>query len=214
MTKRATWWIIVPIKDVTRAKTRLAKNSSQRRQFAIAMARDTLCAVANADGVDGVLVVCEREVDAASIALPGVKAVARPGLDMNGAIGAGVEMVRKGRNSANVGALPGDLPYLKSSELEVVLDHATSVLRGVVGDRHGIGTTLLTAIAGVSLEPRYGPGSLTRHLEVGATQLDVPAHSGIRKDVDVESDLNPTRTLGHHTRALLDRRCDNSWVLP
>lgn len=212
MTQRSTWWVVVPMKDMTHAKTRLAETRSQRRQFAIVMARDTLCAAANADAVEGVLVVCEREEDVESFALPGVTVLARPGLDINDAIRAGVAVARSGRDHANVAALPGDLPYLRSSELDVVLDRAASVQRGVVGDRTGTGTTLLTALAGVELDPRYGPDSLSRHIEAGATQLSVPAWSGIRRDVDVQSDLAPTPALGRRTSALLDKKFAESWV--
>jgi 2-phospho-L-lactate/phosphoenolpyruvate guanylyltransferase len=212
MAAHSTWWVIVPMKDMTRAKTRLAESRGQRRQFAIVMARDTLCAVVNADAVEGVLVVCEREEDVESFALPGVSVVVRPGLDINDAIRAGVALVRFGGDSRNVAALPGDLPYLSSSELDVVLERAASVPRAVVGDRTGRGTTLLTARTGVELEPRYGPGSLAQHLDTGATQLSVPAWSGIRRDVDLQSDLAPTPALGRRTSALLDQKLTKSWV--
>lgn len=203
MLERARWWVVVPMKDLAQAKTRLAVTGSRRRQLAIVMARDTLCAVVGAVAVEGVVVVCQREKDVDSFALPGVTVVARPGLDINCAICAGVALARCGRARANVAALPGDLPYLRSSELDVVLDRAASVQRGVVGDRSGTGTTLLTAVAGVELEPRYGPGSLSRHIEAGATRLNVPPWSGIRRDVDVRSDLASTPALGRRTSALL-----------
>ena len=206
------WWVVVPMKDMSRAKTRLAETRGQRRQLAIVMARDTLCAVVNAEAVDGVLVVCEREEDVESFALPGVTVVVRPALDINDAIRAGVSLVRSGSGHVNIAALPGDLPYLRSSELDVVLDRAATVPRGVVGDRTGTGTTLLTAVAGVELEPRYGPGSLAQHLYAGATQLSVPAWSGLRRDVDLQSDLAPTPALGRRTSALLDEKLAASWV--
>jgi 2-phospho-L-lactate guanylyltransferase len=200
------------MKDMTHAKSRLAESRGRRRQFAIVMARDTLCAVVNADAVEGVVVVCEREEDVESFALRGVTVVVRPGLDINDAIRAGVALVRTEGDQVNVAALPGDLPYLRSSEVDVVLDRAASVPRGVVGDRTSSGTTLLTALAGAALEPRYGPGSLAQHLDAGATELSVPTWSGIRRDVDLRSDLAPTPSLGRRTSALLDEKLAESWV--
>lgn len=202
----------MPMKDMSRAKTRLAETRARRRQFAIVMARDTLCAVANSDAVEGVVVVCEREEDVESFALPGVTVAVRPGLDINDAIRAGVALARSGRDRVNVASLPGDLPYLRSSELDVVLDRAASMPRGVVGDRTGSGTTLLTALAGVELEPRYGPGSLAQHIDAGAAQISVPAWSGIRRDVDLQSDLAPTPALGRRTSALLEKKFADTWV--
>lgn len=212
MAERAQWWVVVPMKDMTHAKTRLAESRGRRRQFAIVMARDTLCAIVNAEAVEGVLVVCEREEDVESFALPGVTVVVRPGLDINEAIRAGAALVRSGVDQVNVAALPGDLPYLRSSEVDVVLERAASVPRAVVGDRTASGTTLLTALAGVELEPRYGPGSLGQHLDAGATQLSVPAWSGIRRDVDRQGDLALTPSLGRRTSALLERELAESRV--
>ena len=201
------------MKDITRAKTRLAQSHFQRRRFAVAMARDTLHAVINAHAVEGVCVVCEQEKDVESFAVPGVTVIARGGLNINDAIRAGVALVRSGRDHANVAALPGDLPYLRSLELDVVLDRATAVPRAVVGDRAGIGTTLLTALAGLDLEPQFGPDSLSRHVEAGATQLNVPEWSGIRQDVDVPSDLIPTPELGPRTSALVNESIAEPWEL-
>jgi 2-phospho-L-lactate guanylyltransferase len=208
MTSQTRWSVIVPMKNMAQAKTRLGDTPGYRRQMAILMARDTLCAAANATAVDAVLVVCGREEDTESFALPGVSVVVRPGLDVNQAVRAGLALLRAGGDDVNVAVLPGDLPYLRSSELDVALRSAGRTPRAVVGDRTGHGTTLLTSRAGVDLVPHYGPDSLARHKETGAAELSLPAWSGIRRDVDVQSDLALTPALGYRTRALLEKRSD------
>jgi 2-phospho-L-lactate/phosphoenolpyruvate guanylyltransferase len=213
MTSTTRWSVIVPMKNMEHAKARLGDTPGYRRQIAILMARDTLCAAANATGVEAVVVVCDREEDTESFALPGVTVVVRPDLDVNQAIRAGLALVRAADDDVNVAVLPGDLPYLRSSELDVALRSAARTPRAVVGDRTGHGTTLLTARAGVELLPHYGPDSLARHMETGAAELSVPAWSGIRRDVDVQSDLALTPALGYRTRALLEKKLSDLRVL-
>ncbi len=200
------WWVVVPMKDTRAAKSRLGGSPDDRRQLAILMARDTLSAIVGAAFVEGVVVVCQHEDDIESFALPGVSVVVRPGLDMNQAIVEGARLVREQRPGADVAVLPGDLPFLRSSEVEVALAAAGGVSRAVVGDRSARGTTLLTARCGHDLNPRYGPDSLARHREAGATELSLPTWSGIRRDVDLDRDLGRTPALGRRTRALLERR--------
>ena len=45
MTSQTRWSVIVPMKNMAQAKTRLGDTPGYRRQMAILMARDTLCAV-------------------------------------------------------------------------------------------------------------------------------------------------------------------------
>lgn len=199
------WWVVVPMKRTDRAKSRLGGPHGRRRQLAILMARDTLCAAVNATNVAGVLVVCQQEADVESFSLPGVRVVVRPGLDLNQAVRAGQEMLRAVHLDADVAVLPGDLPYLRSSELETTLRRAGEVPRAVVGDREATGTTLLTARGGVDLDPAYGADSLSRHLASGAVRLDPPTWSGLRRDVDLADDLVVNVALGRRTRQLMDR---------
>jgi 2-phospho-L-lactate guanylyltransferase len=204
------WWAVVPMKDTRLAKSRLCGTPGERRQLAILMARDTLCAIANAWAVDGVVVIAQEERDRESFMLPGVRVVVRSGLGINDAIRAGVDVVRSGRADRDVAVLPGDLPYLRSSELDAALQRAAVEPRAVVADRHGAGTTLLTAATGVAVEPAYGPRSLRAHRDAGAVELSVPAWSGLRRDVDVMGDLAALGSLGRRTRTLLDRRAQRT----
>jgi 2-phospho-L-lactate guanylyltransferase len=206
------WWVVVPMKDTRLAKTRLGGTPGERRQLAILMARDTLCAIANARSVAGVVVVAQEERDRESFTLPGVRVVVRSGLGINDAIRAGVDLLRSGDAERDVAVLPGDLPYLRSSEIDAALQRAGAQPTSVVADRHGTGTTLLTARAGAAAEPAYGPGSLRAHRDQGAVELSVPAWSGLRRDVDVMADLAALGSLGRRTRTLLERRAHAATV--
>lgn len=198
--------MIVPMKDTRLAKSRLGGAPGERRQLAIVMARDTLCAAVNASCVEGVLVICDREVDVESFALPGVTVVVRAGLSLNEAVIAGAAYVRADRPTSNLAVLPGDLPYLRSSELESALGQAAGFTATCVGDRTGRGTTLTTVRAGTDLNPVYGVDSLARHRETGAFEIAIPAWSGLRRDVDLPEDLTVTHGLSPRTRHVMKQR--------
>jgi 2-phospho-L-lactate guanylyltransferase len=197
------WWVILPMKDTRLAKSRLGGAPGERRQLAIVMARDTLCAVVNASRVEGVLAVCDREEDFESFALPGVTVVVRPGLSLNHAVRAGAELLRAENPARNLAVLPGDLPYLRSTELDAALDRAAGFAATCMGDRTGRGTTLTTARSGTDLVPSYGVDSLARHREAGAAEVCTPAWSGLRRDVDLPEDLTITYALGPRTRRVM-----------
>lgn len=206
MPDRDRWWVIVPMKDTRLAKSRLGGAPDERRQLAIVMARDTMRAAVNAACVDGVVAVCDREADVESFALTGVTVVVRAGLSLNEAVIAGAAFVRAGAPDRNLAVLPGDLPYLRSSELEAALGRAAGFAATCVGDRTGRGTTLTTARGGTDLDPKYGLDSLGRHREAGAHEIGIPAWSGLRRDVDGPEDLSVTYSLGPLTRHVMERR--------
>jgi 2-phospho-L-lactate guanylyltransferase len=203
----ARWWVTIPMKDTGLAKSRFDGPAADRRQLATAMAGDTFRAVVNADSVEGCLVVCQNEADVQPFSLPGVAVIVCEGLGLNAAIAAGAEVLRaQDGGERNIAVLPGDLPYLRSAELDDALASAARVESACVGDRAGTGTTMLTARAGHALKPAYGVGSLRRHCEAGAHELRLPVWSGLRRDVDVPQDLRVDAFLGYCTRAFVERR--------
>lgn len=208
MVSTCRWWVVVPIKDTRRAKSRLASLGPVRRDLAIAMAEDTIDAVVGCRRVAGVLVVCERREDVALFARPRVDAVLAEAGGLNAAIHEGGDYIRALRPGAAIAVVPGDLPYLHRAELDAALACAESCERAVIGDRSGRGSTLTTAGSEVELRPRYGEDSLNRHVADGAVRLGFPAWSGLRRDVDVPGDLSAAPALGRRTSALLARWVD------
>ncbi|KQY54446.1 MULTISPECIES: 2-phospho-L-lactate guanylyltransferase [unclassified Nocardioides] len=204
------WWVIVPMKDTRHGKSRLGGEPGERRQLAIVMARDTLCAVVNASAVAGVLVVCDTADDVESFDLPGVRVRVAEGPGLNEAIRFGADQLRSADPGRDLAVLPGDLPYLRSSELDNALDRAGAVPVACVGDRTGRGTTLLTARAGHELLPSYGEGSLLAHRAGGAVEIGLPAWSGLRRDVDHAGDLTVDASLNARTRSVLPARTERN----
>lgn len=197
------WVAVVPVKPLTDAKTRLrgAVPSTAHSRLALAMAQDTVAATLACASVGRVLVVCDDATVRAGLEALGARCLPdRPGAGLNAALAFGAHDAR-----GPVAALTADLPALRPAELTGAL-HAAAALgaRAYVPDADGTGTVLLTAPAGVPLDPRFGPGSAATHRSSGAQRLD-GAWPGLRRDVDTAQDLDAAvgLGLGRHTERLL-----------
>lgn len=199
---RPGWTVIVPVKSTSRGKSRIAVDPEVRRQLAIALATDTVSAVASATAVMRVLVVADDADDAAMLT-----AVAKVDVRLTDATSLN-EAILDGRSlvSGPVAVLPGDLPSLTGAELDAALGAVDRPVM-VVADRQGIGTTLLAALVPADLVPRYGPDSYRRHRDAGAEPLALPVDSGVRRDVDTVEDLADVHgcRTARVASALLDR---------
>ena len=189
-----------------RAKTRLAdasSNPARHRALVRAMRRDTVSAVLATPDV-GQLIVVTATPQAALGDLAGLEeippddrihVVADPPHDgLNPAVAHAAEVAARRWPERGVAVVVADLPALSAASYQVVLANAAAVDLGVVVDRQGLGTTMLTAGPGHRLHPRFGAGSARRHLALGAVRLTAPPAA--RTDVDVLEDLEAARALG------------------
>lgn len=191
------WAVVVPVKRLAAAKTRLrgAIPGVPHELLVLALAQDTVRAVLACPAVVEVLVVTDDPEAAARLAELGARvAPDQPEAGLNAAIGYGAAMVaRPGRG---VGALAADLPALRPDELTGALREAgDGARRGFVPDAAGTGTTLLAAPPGVAIDARFGPDSAARHTASGARRLDGHWPS-LRRDVDTAADLVAAAALG------------------
>jgi 2-phospho-L-lactate guanylyltransferase len=204
--RRADWVVVVPVKRLSAAKSRLrgAVDDARHEDLALAMLRDTLTAVIVCPEVAEVLVVTDDPVVAASAAALGARTVPDvPAAGLNAAVAFGADVATGLHRRRAV--LAGDLPGLRPADLAEALRAAAGAGgRHFLRDSAGSGTVLLTAAPGVPLGPLFGVGSATAHAGSGATELsgDWPA---LRHDVDTPEDLTKAHTmgLGPHTSALL-----------
>lgn len=209
--------LLVPVKPLARAKTRLlgaadggAGSPRAHARLALALVRDTLAAAAGATTVRRVIAICSDEVVRAVLAEDRVTTIMdQPAAGQNRALRHGEAVLRTGGRTGAVGALPGDLPALRPEELDSALrDGLAARARVFCADRSGTGTTLLLAPPGLPLNPRFGPGSAAAHHATGAREL-AGTWPGLRCDVDTADDLAKARDigLGHFTRTALRLTC-------
>lgn len=202
------WAVVVPVKRLPEAKSRLRLDPSAppRERLALAMALDTVAAAAACPAVAEVLVVTADPVAAAELRRLGARVVPEPrgpGHGLNAAVRRGAGQVAAG---VGVAALAADLPALRSGELAAALAAAgeAAPAGGFTADSAGTGTTLLAAPPGARLRPRFGPGSAAAHAAAGLRRLDGEWPS-LRRDVDTVDDLVEAVRLGlgPHTAASL-----------
>ena len=189
------WSLVVPIKRLEQAKSRLTLPADARASLALAMALDTLGAVLGAGRVARlVIVTSEAQVRAALDGTPRVRWLDDPGTGLGGAIARGQDHLSAIATGPSA-ILLGDLPALRSAELDEALAAAQEHQRAMVPDAEGTGTTLLTAVRAQDLRPRFGPGSRAAHESAGHLVLD-RAGPGLRHDVDTAADLAAAIRLG------------------
>jgi len=205
-------WAVVPVKDTSTAKQRLADAlpQEQRSALALAMLEDVLEALAGARGLTGIILVT---------ADPAAQSLARR-------CGARISEAHacEGHTAAVVGAarslaasgeamltIPGDVPLATSAEIEHVLDaHRRGRRFVIVPARDELGSNAILAAPADTVPLRFGDNSFFPHLDaaracgIEPTILPLP---GIGLDIDTPEDLaaflaRPSRT---RARALLDR---------
>ncbi len=191
--------LVIAVKRLAAAKTRLAPafSAADRERVVLAMLVDTIVAASAVPSVGSVIVVTPDEGAAAAADRLGARVLRDPTPEghpdpLNNALTAAAALAR--RDTANVVAVQGDLPALRTQELAEAIGVARARPRSFVADRQGTGTSALFSF-GVPLGPRFGSDSAQRHRRSGAVEL-TGAWPGLRCDIDTLDDLVAARRLG------------------
>lgn len=202
-----SWGVVVPVKRLAVAKSRLGSYGDElRQQLALAFAADVVTAALATASVRHVLVVTD-DAQAAEL-LVGLGAISTPDHPddgLNPALVHGAALLRRADPDLAVATLSADLPALRALDLAAVLALVGAASRAFVADAAATGTTLLAAGPGAELLPAYGLRSREEHLRSGACEL--PAGDGLRRDVDTPADLELALLLGvgRHTAHVVRR---------
>jgi 2-phospho-L-lactate/phosphoenolpyruvate guanylyltransferase len=176
--------VVIPVKDFTQAKVRLAAELDAAARAELA--RDMATIVVRAAEPLPVCVVCDDEDVRAWAVGAGAEVIWTPGLGLNGAVHAGVdELARRGVRTVVVAH--SDLPLATSLEWVAGSEGIT-----LVPDRRLDGTNVLAVPAAAGFRFAYGAGSFARHRNE-ATRLGVPVRivrdARLGWDVDHPGDL-------------------------
>ncbi|WP_283134175.1 2-phospho-L-lactate guanylyltransferase [Rhizohabitans arisaemae] len=192
------WSIVVPVKTLPAAKSRLAVFAGPARErLALAIALDTVAAALACPRVERLIVVTDDPVAAPPLVELGALVVRdEPDAGLNPALRHGAAEALRLAPGSGVAAMQADLPAVRPGELTRVLDAADGFDESFLPDAAGTGTTLYAVRPGVPFEPRFGGASRDRHLDAGAKELLLPGVSSVRRDVDTEADLRSALALG------------------
>jgi 2-phospho-L-lactate guanylyltransferase len=217
-------WAVVPIKELGRAKERLAPllPPERRRALMLAMFEDVLMALAATPGLAGLAVVTvdpEASRLAAEYGARLIEAGARNG--HTGAVAAAATLLaQEGR--AGMLTLPGDIPLVTPAEItSLVAAHRPAPAFTIAPSRDELGSNAIVCSPPNAVPLRFGEDSFFPHLQaaeergIRSTVLRLP---GIALDVDTPEDLaafaalrSPTRTrdlLAQNGLLQVDERAD------
>jgi 2-phospho-L-lactate guanylyltransferase len=193
----ADWSLVVPVKPLVIAKSRLAELAGPHRAaLAVAVACDTVSAALSCPKVARVVVVTGDPAAGAALAALGAQVVPDPEAGLNAALRFGAAHAVRLAPDEPVGALQADLPALRPDELAAVLAAAAQFEQAFLADAAEVGTTFYGAAPGMPFTPRFGGASRNRHLAAGAKELLMDGIASMRRDVDTPDDLRAALALG------------------
>jgi len=188
-------WVIIPVKPLNRAKSRLAGvlSPEQREQLAESMFRHVLEVVRALPQIIGTLVI-SRDSRALAIAREyGAKTVQETGApELNNALTRATQAVASWGGKA-VLVLPADLPLVRVEDLEQMLAIGRGISTVVIAtDRNADGTNALYMSPPGVIPYAYGPGSYQRHIQLAreaGVEVKFFASENLALDVDIQEDL-------------------------
>jgi 2-phospho-L-lactate guanylyltransferase len=198
-------YLLIPVKDLARAKQRLANlmTQSERTRFAWAMLENTFAAAAAVRSADRIAVVTLYE--------PAIELAKQYGMEVipeTEQISESASVDFGSREAAKFGAeavlrLPIDLPLITSHDIETVLaadQPKPSVV--IVPSRDGTGTNAILRRPPTLFPSHFGAGSLAKHLReaeqanAACQLLQLP---NIALDIDEPEDLAELLAQGRGT---------------
>ena len=205
-------WAVVPVKELDRAKERLAPvlPPERRRALMLAMLEDVLTALAATTGLSGLAVVT---VDAAARRLSArygariIETGARDG--HSGAVAAAARLLAA-KGCPGMLTLPGDIPLVTPAEItQLLAAHRPAPAFTIAPSRDERGSNAIICSPPDAVPLRFGEDSFFPHLRaaeacgIRPTVLRLP---GIALDVDTPEDLAALTLVPPATRAhaLLD----------
>ena len=213
-------WALLPLKDLVRAKTRLAGllAPSERRALAQAMVEDVLGALTACSQLEGVLLVTDDPAGPLLAAQYGVQLLEESELGCHGLnpiISAGCDHL-VGLGAESIMVVHSDLPLLGAEDLDLLLARFREPGVDIVlsPDRACGGTNVMLFAASARPVFCYGPDSCEAHsrsaLDLGL-RLQLEPLENVSLDVDEPADLLALCALmekrheSSHTAQLLGR---------
>lgn len=196
-----TLWAIVPVKPLKRGKSRLSSVLSQDERTALNqnMLVNSLKTLVSVSAIDTILVV-SRDPAALTIARDyGARTVLEDGSpELNTALRRAA-MVAKAYNAKELMIIPADLPLLKKSDIEFILEHSGYPPEIIIApDRRRDGTNALYINPSGLIQFSYGLGSFNRHLmlaEKAQARIEVIELPSLGLDLDLPEDLDLLKTI-------------------
>ena len=177
--------LAVPVKSLSRAKSRLspALSDLERGALTLAMLEDVLDASLGVPGWE-TWVVSPDEVALEIAARRGARPIAEAKPPLANAIRQ-VEALANEEGAGTLAVLPADVPLVTAETLHVALRTLGAVVLAPSAD--GAGTSLLLRRPPRAIPARFGPDSFRRHVEM-ATERGLPVSIVERQELSFDVD--------------------------
>lgn len=189
-------WVIIPVKPLNRAKSRLADvlEPDQRRFLAETMLRHVLETVRAVPQVIGTLVI-SRDTKVLSIAREyEARTVQESGApELNTALLRATQVVASWGCNATL-VLPADLPLLAPQDIVNILNKGRGLMSVVIStDQNEDGTNALFMRPPGLIPYAFGPGSYARHVQLAeeaSAEVFIYRSDRLSLDIDLPVDLD------------------------
>jgi 2-phospho-L-lactate guanylyltransferase len=197
---------VLPVKDLPRAKQRLAEvlSAQERRELSFAMLRDVLGALATSAGLAGILLVT-RDPQARGLAMrSGARVLAEQGNHGHTAASSLAARALAQEGVAGMLQVPADIPLVTPDDIAALLSaHSEAPAVTLAPSRDQRGTNALVCSPPDALPLRFGDDSFLRHLRRARAlgiEPRIVERPGLALDVDTPDDLAAFLVASSETR--------------
>jgi 2-phospho-L-lactate guanylyltransferase len=200
--------LLIPVKDPTYAKTRLAELllEEERRQFAWAMFEDVSGAIVSARKPDSVVMVSSFTAAIERARKLGWDVLIEESQTSESASVDWASRILSERGFGTVMRLPADLPLVRAEDIDellsIELDSPGALL---VPSREGTGTNTIIRTPPALFPSRFGPNSLALHKQEAASvgvECVIANNARIALDIDEPADVELLLEEAGGTQAL------------
>ena len=200
------WSVILPVKPLDSAKSRISGDRTDTQRLAIAFLEDAIAALLGSKSIADIVVVTSDPHIAHLSEQAGCRVVddrEAPGIN------AAVHLAALSCPPDHpVMVVVSDLPTLDPGTVDRITSLAGAHVRSFLPDADGRGTTIWCTTDPRSVQTAFGSDSAALHAASGAVDLAAAGGADLwrgRQDVDTREDLQRASTLGlgAHTRAVL-----------
>ncbi len=212
-------WAVVPIKETSAAKQRLANfvPAHLRPGLVLAMFEDVMEALTAARGLAGTIVVTADDAASAIARRYGARILADAAREGHSAVIGAAARRLAGEGSGGMLQIPGDVPLITKAEIDLLLRRhrpAPAFTIAPSHDDHGSNAVLVSPPAAVPLT--FGEDSFFPHLRVArqhGIEPSIVRAPGIGRDIDCAEDIQAFARLRSATRTqvFLDANGFEEW---
>jgi 2-phospho-L-lactate guanylyltransferase len=187
-------YALVPVKDLSQAKARLAPllSPSERHLLATAMLEDVLAALQKASRVERIALVTTDTHAVALAAQRGFEVIDEgSGRGETGAVELAVKVCRE-RGASALAVIPGDIPLLTAADVDCVVQHGGQYDVVIVPSWDSRGTNAILLRPPDALQLRFGSWSFFPHVKQAKRRglsYKVVRLPRLALDVDTPEDL-------------------------